>query len=114
MEQGMSLDDIELITAGDRLIELTQEMGVAGIRPVHRLELETKVIAGGFRIKRALQCQNRLIEQEIARHARLSDRCRSPPPKQRTARVLYRAHFLFVYRIRSATPDQPTQSLHLR
>jgi hypothetical protein len=47
-------------------------MGVAGIRPVHRLELETKVIAGGFRIKRALQCQNRLIEQEIARLARVA------------------------------------------
>src|SRR6266481_3087851 len=51
MEQSVRFDDVELIALADRLIELTQEVGIARVRTVHRLELEAKIVSGGFRIE---------------------------------------------------------------
>src|SRR5260370_42287378 len=50
MEQSVRFDDVELGAVADRLIELTQEVRIARVRTVHRLELEAKIVSGCFRI----------------------------------------------------------------
>src|SRR5882672_62492 len=64
MGQRMSLDDVELVSVADRLVELAQEMRVARIRPVHRLELEAEIVTGGFRVERTLRRYQSLVQQE--------------------------------------------------
>src|SRR6266545_2308096 len=64
MEGRVSLDDIDLVPTADRLVELTEEMRIARIRPVHRLELEAGIEARRFRIERALYRQQSLVQQE--------------------------------------------------
>ena len=64
MGQDVSLDDVELIYVADRPIELAEEMRVARVRPVHRLELEAEIVTGGLRIERALRGYQRLIQED--------------------------------------------------
>src|ERR1700694_733532 len=54
MEQRVRFDDIELIAFADRLVELTQEVRIARVRTVHRLELEAEIVSGCLRIEGAL------------------------------------------------------------
>lgn len=64
MKQSVGLDDVKLIAAADRLIELTQKMRVPGIRAVHRLELESEIVSARFGIERTLNRQQRLVHQQ--------------------------------------------------
>src|SRR2546430_17672844 len=64
MEQCVRLNDVELIALADRLIELTQEMRIARVRTVHRLELETKIVSRGFRIEGSLHRQQGLVQEK--------------------------------------------------
>src|SRR5260221_4874853 len=63
MEQSMRFDDVELIALADRLVELTEEVRVARVRTVHRLELEAEIVSGCFRIEGALHRYRSLIQE---------------------------------------------------
>src|SRR6266567_7001118 len=64
MKQRVSLDDIELIYVADGLVEFPEEMRVARVRPVHRLELEAEIVARRLWIERSLCGYQRLIQKD--------------------------------------------------
>ncbi len=63
MKQGVCLNDVELVTAADRLVGLTEEVRVARVLPVHRLDLEANIVSGRFRIERSLHREQGLIQE---------------------------------------------------
>src|SRR5258708_10544384 len=63
MEQSMRFDDVELIALADRLVELTEEVRVARVRTVHRLELEAEIVSRCFRLESALHRYRSLIQE---------------------------------------------------
>src|SRR6266536_2722424 len=64
MKQRVSLDDIELIYVADGLVEFPEEMRVARVRPVHRLELEAEIVARRLWIEWSLCGYQCLIQKD--------------------------------------------------
>src|SRR6476619_6255456 len=64
MDVEERFDNVKLLPLVGHTIELTEEMCIARVRPVHPLKLETELKLRCFlRVDRLLQCQKKLIEE---------------------------------------------------